>query len=352
MPSDSIIRLPDRKDRPVRSVLHRWRTLTGGGRDRNTNRRTLIACSAGADSSALALILRSASRDLVIGHVMHDLRPRAEALADRDATRTLASRLALEFVEDEIQVAGGDATAGNAEALARHLRYEALTRLAQRHHCPFVATGHHADDQLETMLMRLLRGTGPRGLAGIAPSRALGEVTLIRPMLAIDHAQAEGICERAGWAWSEDATNRDTSLLRARLRARVMPELRAIQPRAGERAVATGELLREAGELITARAGELLPSANNGRITIERLSLVPEPDVIVGEILRLAVAHLSEGGGTDRLPKRVIARIIRSIREQPAEPKRFTLRSVEVSLDSTSVSIIRLRRDGKDEDSG
>ncbi len=348
MPAGTIIRLPDRSDPPVRRVLHRWRTLTGGGRDRNAHRRTLIACSGGADSSALALILRSASDDLVVSHVVHDLRDRSEALADRDTAAALADALGLEFIEGEVSVAGGK---HNAEALARKARYGMLAEHAERCHCPFIATAHHADDQLETVLMRLLRGAGPRGLAGVLASRPLGDSTLIRPMLAISRADAERICERAGWRWREDATNRDLSRLRARLRERVLPELRTIEPRAGERAVEAGGLLQEAGELIRTRASELLPDAQGGRIEFDRDAMRPQPDVIVGEIIRLAVANLS-GVASDRLPRRVIARVIRALREQRGESKRFTLRGAEIRLDADTLSIAATERDRKDNDVG
>ena len=340
MPSESTIRLPDRRQRPARLVLQRWRTLTGGGKDRNSNRRTLIACSGGADSSALALILRAAGKDLAVSHIVHDLRPKSEAHLDRDAAASLAGQLDLEFIEGEVHV---QAQVGNAEGLARQARYDMLVEHANRLHCPFIATAHHADDQLETMLMRLLRGSGPQGLAGIAPSRPLTgnglSATLIRPMLVITHADGEAVCKQAGWNWTDDATNRDISRTRARIRELVLPELRAIKPNAAERAVEAGSLLREAGELIGVRAGELLPRVEAGQLTILLDTILPEPDVVIGEILRQAITLISQGEAADRVPHRVLRRMIGSIREQPAEPKRFTLRQAEVSINTRHVKI-------------
>jgi tRNA(Ile)-lysidine synthase len=162
-----------RRDRTVRTVSRAWRELTGGlTRGRDSQRRTLIACSGGADSSGLAIALASAvskpRMQFVVAHVVHDMRAEDEALADRDATKGLAARLGLEFVESRVRLRG---LSGNAEAVARRLRYAALKQLAEDHGCGFIATAHQADDQLETMLMKLIRGAGPRGLAGVAPSR-------------------------------------------------------------------------------------------------------------------------------------------------------------------------------------
>ncbi len=149
----------------------------GGPRGGDSHRRTVIACSGGADSSALVIALAAGlgvrARDvLVVGHVVHDLRSRGEALADRDAVRALAERLGLEFVEREVRVRGE--WGGNLEALARRARYAALGEMAREAGCGFVATAHHADDQMESVLMALVRGAGLRGLAGIRVKRGLG----------------------------------------------------------------------------------------------------------------------------------------------------------------------------------
>jgi tRNA(Ile)-lysidine synthase TilS/MesJ len=124
-------------------------------------RRTLIACSGGADSSGLVLGLAAAVSEpadlFVVAHIVHDMRTPREALADRDSARDLAATLGLPFAEDHIRVKGG-----NAEANRPPPPLPGLAALAKTHGCPYIATAHHADDQLETILMGLLRGSGPR----------------------------------------------------------------------------------------------------------------------------------------------------------------------------------------------
>jgi tRNA(Ile)-lysidine synthase len=106
-----------------------------------------------------------------------------------------------------------------------------------------VLVAHHADDQLETMLMAMCRGAGPRGMAGMRPSRALGELALIRPLLYVRKSDCLEMCRRAGIQWREDASNTDVSRRRARLRRDVMPVLEELWPGAARRAARNARLL-------------------------------------------------------------------------------------------------------------
>src|SRR5262245_14043976 len=128
-----------RRDPAIRRIIRAWRELTGGKDVRDAKRRTLIACSGGADSRALALALAAASNNLIVGHVVHDVRPESESLTDRDAARDVAHFTGLDFRDRSIQVRS---LAGNTEANARRLRYAALLDLAREHACIAVATAH------------------------------------------------------------------------------------------------------------------------------------------------------------------------------------------------------------------
>ena len=252
------IRAALRGDPAVRTIVRSWRCLTGGKPVRDIQRRTLIACSAGADSSALAIAIAAASRDVVLGHVVHDMREESVSHADAAAAADLADRLGVPFVRCAIAMA---TLPGNLEHNARVGRYRALARLALAQECPFVATGHHADDQLETMLMRLIRGGSLKALAGVRERRPCHGVTLLRPMLGVTRADCERICTIAGWRWAVDATNDDRTRTRARLRADVLPVLRGLRPAAALRAASLAARVESAALGIEDLAAEVVAKA-------------------------------------------------------------------------------------------
>lgn len=342
-----------RRDPAVRAITTAWRALTTETNEPRIGpgEPTLIACSGGADSSALAIALASVPRArtrFVIAHIVHDLRPESESLPDRDAARELALRLGLEFAEASIAVRSHT---GNAEATARTLRYAALASLARERDLRFIATAHHAGDHLETMLAALLRGAGPRGLAGIPTRRPLGRtgLTLIRPMLAaasagsatVDHVESQRLCQLAGWVWNEDATNTDTSRLRAALRHDVIPRLQALRPGFGARALRSAGILRDAAELIEehSRAHRRAASLDGSTLVWDRASLRPLPAVILGDLLRSAASELIGHLRADARALRSLAPAIDAIRDVGTDPRSFALAGVTVLVTSARVTI-------------
>jgi len=336
---------PIHRLRPVRTMVRAGRELTGGTqRGRDHLRRTLVACSGGADSSALAIALASrAAEHLVVGHVVHDLRRRPEATGDREAAARLADRLGVGFVTTEVRV---KAERGNREGIARRLRYGALSRLASEAACPYVATAHHADDQLETVLMRLIRGASPAGLAGIHRSRPLpGDRTCIRPMLEVSREDAESICRAAGWDWRHDRTNEDLSRLRAALREGVTPELRRLRPDAAANVARSAALAGEAGELVSREGRALAERARaceDGQgWRISRDVLVEASDIVVLEVLRWLATRVLPGRGRDELGSRRMSPVVAAIRSSGGESRSFVLGGVVVSVGSGTVSLRR-----------
>lgn len=304
---------------------------------RDDDRPTLVACSGGADSSALLLALATVSPPPAAAHIVHDMRSAEEAEADLDLTANLCAHLGLAFHEGRVRVA---ADAGNAEANARRARYAELALIARRSGCRFVATGHHADDQLETVLMRLLRGTGLRGLAGIHPVRGMGPgLTLVRPMLGVTHAEALALCGRCGWVWAEDRTNGDVSMRRAAVRARVLPVLREIEPNAAHHAVGLGDALRAAQEAVSARAAELEQAGEREGelIFFSRMMLRGQERAVLAElIMRL---HHSKTGGRrrDRINRQSLTTCIGSICGMSGAGREFDLGGLRVTVDSARV---------------
>ena len=330
-------------DAGVALIVTEWRLLTGGTSRSisDLDRRTLIACSGGADSSALTLALADATSELVVGHVVHDLRPPLIARRDRDCAAALATRLGLPFVENDICPA---AQGGNAEATARRLRYEALTKLAKQHGCRFIATAHHADDQLETILMALMRGSGPRGLSGIARTRPIeDDLVLIRPMLQATSEDARRICKQANCSWIEDETNDDTTRLRAALRQNVIPELQRLRPGVALRAVTAAQLQAGAADLIDRHVSDLLEIAtrDTARITWQRVDLADQPAIVLGSLVRKAVEETCMGKGLDQLPSRTITAIANAISDHQGQERIFTLKNASIQITQTKVSVRR-----------
>jgi tRNA(Ile)-lysidine synthase len=276
---------------------------------------TLVACSGGADSTALLLALALASRDIAAAFIIHDLRTRELELADARFVEELCEHLRIPFILGEVTSEGG-----NAEGRSRDRRYALLAKLAHERGITMVATAHHADDQLESQVMALLRGSGPAGLRGVAPRRPLEHgVTLIRPMLRCTREDARVACARAGVTWREDHTNDDTRRLRAALRAGPIAELIRLRPRAPLRAAETADLMRQTHDLVRSHAAALARTDH----VWTRDELRAQPALIIGEVLRAAARELLAGEHADALPRRAVAEAVRAIRDTSTEPRRF-----------------------------
>jgi len=186
--------------------------------------RLLLAVSGGPDSQALLSVMaRLAPRfelELVAHGVDHGLRP--EAARELELAARLAERLGLPFSSSRVDVERG----GNLMARARAARYRALRAAAERTAARFVVTAHHADDRAETVLARLLRGSGPRGLA-VLPAR---QADLVRPMIRARRTDVQAHLARHGVEFASDPTNVDPRYLRTRIRGELLPLLEALSP--------------------------------------------------------------------------------------------------------------------------
>ncbi len=191
-------------------------------------KRYLIGVSGGRDSVALLHALHGLGyRKLVVCHVNHGLRGRASA-QDAVFVKKLALRLGLEFEghKADVPVLARERKA-SIETVAREVRLEFFAAMARRHRCPRVLLAHHSEDQAETVLMRVLRGTGIGGLAGMAEETALTvgkmKLMLLRPMLRVRRKEIDAYVMAAGIAFREDATNADSKATRNRVRNDLLP---------------------------------------------------------------------------------------------------------------------------------
>lgn len=323
--------MPAKSDPTVRRILARWRSLTGGTGVRDPDRRTLVAFSGGADSSALLLALATQASCIVAAHVVHDMRPEAEALADLAACERLCRSIGVPLVSRRVGVCGG----GNIEAVARRERYQALAALAVENGCRFVATGHHAEDQLETILMRLLRGSGPRGLRGIFARRRLADgITLVRPMLHLRRLDAERLCGSCGWTWRVDATNADTSRVRARLRHDVVPLLEAIAPGAAVRSSSAAAAAAAAFAVIRAQAMELVLASRQSEGCWDRKLWKRASLPVVAES---AASLVRSVGGVPR--HRETMAVARAARSDSGETRRYQFEGCTVVVHADAIRV-------------
>ena len=192
----------------------------------------IVAVSGGIDSMALLHLLATPGLDLsdrlVVAHFNHQLRG-ADSDADAGFVEQAAGQLGRPFESgsgDTRQLAAE--TGDGIEAAARQLRHQFFARLAKHLASRNVALAHHADDQIETFFLRLLRGAGNRGLAGMQPvalSPIDPGVNLVRPILGIHRAEIVAYAEEQGFAHREDASNTNTYFLRNRVRHELLPQL-------------------------------------------------------------------------------------------------------------------------------
>lgn len=188
--------------------------------------RILVALSGGPDSVALLHLLREPTLRLRLSaaHVHHRVRG-AEADADAEFCERLCDELALPYHLVEIDPASP--RPDGRESAWRRQRYRALLKLKADLEVAAVATGHHRDDVAEGVLLQLLRGAGPRAMAGIAPETSDG---VVRPLLDWRRDEIREWLERRELRWREDSSNLDLGHLRNRVRHVILPELRAVSP--------------------------------------------------------------------------------------------------------------------------
>jgi tRNA(Ile)-lysidine synthase len=208
--------------------------------------RVGVAVSGGADSVALLLLLLELRKQLGIvlsvAHFNHKLRGKDSDGDERFAAK-LAAKYGLALHSEHADVAAkAKRDKANLEDTARRARYEFFSTLVQGGHLDKVAVAHTADDQAETVLAHILRGTGLAGLGGIHPQ--VGHV--VRPLLGVRRAELRAYLRSKKQTWREDATNRDTKRLRARIRKILMPILETrFQPAVVEHLATLAELARE-----------------------------------------------------------------------------------------------------------
>ena len=344
--------MPSLQDRVLASIRGERLVAPGG--------RVFAALSGGADSVALTLLLReiAPAGEFVLAGVVHlNHRLRAAAAADEHFCRELAAGLSLPIEVEHADVRGAaERERVSIEAAGHQARYALFERVAGAERDGRVATAHTRDDQAETYLMRLIRGAGPAGLAGIRPR--CGRV--VRPLLQVSRRELRAYLAARGQTFREDETNRDPAVTRNRVRHELIPLLEARFSPSIADALARGAAIARADAAwieaaVDAAAGSVV-TAGAEEATVDAPALRRQPPALARRLARRALEHAgrrrvgfdhverflalagavgSGGGGADfpgcRVERRGPLLVVRPTRRRGAprggvEPFRYELR--------------------------
>jgi tRNA(Ile)-lysidine synthase len=277
---------PPDAQQQTRPVVEEVRALVRDGGLLSDERSVIVMLSGGRDSVCLldVCVTLCAVQRLTALHVNYGLREQARE--EERYCEQLCERydVALQVVR------APQAPAGNLQAWARKLRYDAAERAASARGGVY-ATGHTATDQVETILYRLAASPGRRALLGMSAS----EEPLIRPLLGVTREQTAAYCDALGLRWYDDESNDSDRYARGRVRRGLLPALQAVHPAALSSVLRTAQLLREETELLE----RLVERELDGRqtISIERLRSLPTA------LARLVVVRLAEDAAQDFVPQ-------------------------------------------------
>lgn len=295
-------------------------------------RVVLLAVSGGPDSVALMRLAAEVARSdpgfppLAVATVDHGLR--AASRVEADDVAAAATALGLDV---HILTWTGDKPTTRLQERARHHRYALLVDGARRLGATHLVTAHTRDDQAETVLFRLMRGSGPAGLAGMAPAVDRDGIVHLRPLLDIPKARLVATCRARGWPFVEDPGNLDPRFARARLRL-LMPSLAA----EGLDASRLVTLARRMGE-VEAAVGEAarlaVSEGTRGPGLYDARRLLTEPAAVRYRALDLIVTQLAATPGRPRLDALERLSAALAIAAMRAEPLRRTLHGTVLSYD-------------------
>ena len=272
----------------------------------------LVAFSGGADSSVLLhLLVKEASQTgapIYAAHVNHGIRGK-EADRDEEFCRKTAEKLGVPLFVLHADVPNeAKATGESIETAARRIRYEYFDRLMLEHDIPILATAHNANDNLETMLFHLVRGSGLSGLCGIPISRLCAGGCIIRPMLAMTRAEILAYCEDNDISFVNDSTNVDTEYTRNRIRSEILPALTSIHPSAVENAARLAENLRADARCLDDMAKRFCTEMRRD-FAVECKEITAAPSAIAHRALMLLYREISEGAVLEYAHLRALHRL-------------------------------------------
>ncbi len=312
----------------------------------------IVALSGGADSTALLDLLNRLpgfNPRLVVAHLNHCLRG-SESDADEAFCRKLAEKYEVPYENRRVDVKYLAKSEGlNLEDAGRRARMNFLDLVREKHGAAAIVTAHHSDDQAETILMRLLRGSGMTGLCGIPYRNQRG---YIRPLLNAAREEIVQYLQERGLDWREDASNLDTSFMRNRIRHELLPLLEQYNPAVRRTLISTAAILSDEDELLDALAEQAFSSLWSGHGSDYVCSIVEikaYPIALRRRILRYACRRLA--GNLDRFNLGHIESILQML-DSPRPNSRLSLPQSISAVREYDRLLLRLRTEGSLGDSG
>ena len=248
----------------------------------------LLGLSGGADSSALLIMLAEHAKQvgsrIYAAHLNHGIRG-DEADRDEQFCKELCSRVGVEFFSKKLDIPSiASASGESVETAARNARYDFFYKIMKEMGIKILATAHNADDNLETLLFNIARGTGLGGLCGIPESRPIGDCVVIRPILTMEKEKIISFCENNGLSFVTDSTNADNEYTRNKIRNRIIPILKEINPSAVRNASRMTESLKDDSLCLQSMADWFVEELG-GNYSIELEKLCGSPSSIVNRAL-------------------------------------------------------------------
>ncbi len=265
----------------------------------NKDQALVVGVSGGADSLALMHGLHALGFNLIIAHLDHALRP--ESPQEADFVGNLAESYGLPFICEWVDVAEAAKEAGQSlEEAARECRYRFLFEAARVHQAQAVAVAHHADDQVETVLMHFLRGAALPGLSGMAYREVIEswdkKIPVVRPLLGTWRDEIDRYVEEAGLEPCMDVSNQDTTYFRNRLRHELIQELESYNPQVRSVLWRMADVLQEEDRYLSKLAGKAWEkcrvSTQEDRVELNYSSILGLDKAMQRRVLRRAVSIL------------------------------------------------------------
>jgi len=268
--------------------------------------RLLLAVSGGADSTALLHAINALktggilNAELLCAHMNHQLRT-GDADLDEEFVVAQGAKLDVSVTTRRLDVSGyARHNKLSIETAARQLRIQALSEIARANNCDAIVTAHQKNDNAETIVQRLVRGTGFRGLAGIWPERVFADGTrIVRPLLCVGRDEIIAYLREGNLQWRRDHTNADCTYRRNYIRHRLLPEVQRNCSRPiVERLSRLAESARKFHRLICARADELWPDVaccDGDEIALDVGVFLIQPPSVKVELVRRTLAHIGCG---------------------------------------------------------